>query len=69
VFKIVMLTLFGLPLDRFWMFTFALCGITVVEIRAGRAVVRAHNLTEHLEPMLDEEAQAAADRRARSGAM
>ncbi len=69
VFKIVMLTLFGLPLDRFWMFTFALCGISVVEIRAGRAVLRAHNLTEHLAPLLDEAATAAADLRGRSGAL
>ncbi len=69
VFKIVMLTLFDVPLDRFWMFTFALCGITIVELRGGRAVLRAHNLTEHLAPMLDEQAQAAAERRARSGAL
>lgn len=69
VFKVVLLTLFGLPLDRFWTFTFDLCGISVVEIRAGRAVLRAHNLTEHLAALLDEDAIEAADRRARSGAM
>jgi probable phosphoglycerate mutase len=69
VFKIVLLTLFDLPLDRFWMFTFALCGITVVEFRGGRAVLRAHNLTEHLAALLDEQAQEDAERRARSGAM
>jgi probable phosphoglycerate mutase len=69
VFKIVLLTLFDLPLDRFWMFTFALCGITVVEFRGGRAVLRAHNLTEHLAAMLDEQDQEDAERRARSGAM
>jgi broad specificity phosphatase PhoE len=69
VFKVVLLTLFDLPLDRFWMFTFALCGITVVEFRAGRAVLRAHNLTEHLAAMLDEQAQEDAERRARSGAL
>jgi broad specificity phosphatase PhoE len=69
VFKIVLLTLFDLPLDRFWMFTFALCGITVVEFRGGRAVLRAHNLTEHLASLLDERAQEDAERRARSGAL
>ncbi len=69
VFKIVMLTLFGLPLTHFWMFTMALTGITVIELRGGRPVVRAANLTEHLAPLLDEEARAAADRRARSGAL
>ena len=67
VFKIVLLSLFDLPLDRFWMFTFALCGITVVEFRGGRAVLRAHNLTEHLASLLDERAHEAAPRRARAG--
>jgi probable phosphoglycerate mutase len=69
VFKVVMLTLFGLPLTHFWMFTMALTGITIVEFRGGRPVLRAANLTDHLAPLLDESAQAAADRRARSGAL
>jgi broad specificity phosphatase PhoE len=69
VFKVTMLTLFGLPLEHFWMFTMALTGITVVEIRGGRPVLRAANLTEHLAPLLDEAAVAAAERRSRSGAL
>ncbi len=69
VFKVAMLTLFGLPLTHFWMFTMGLTGITVVEIRGGRPVLRAANLTEHLGPLLDDEARAAAERRARSGAL
>jgi broad specificity phosphatase PhoE len=69
LFKVLLLTLFDIPLPRFWMFTFALCGITVIELRAGRAVLRAHNLTEHLAPLLDERAQEQAERRARSGAL
>jgi probable phosphoglycerate mutase len=69
VFKVTMLTLFGLPLEHFWMFTMALTGITVVEIRGGRPVLRAANLTEHLAPLLDETAVAAAERRSRSGAL
>jgi broad specificity phosphatase PhoE len=69
VFKVVMLTLFDLPLTHFWMFTMALTGITVIEFRGGRPVVRAANLTEHLAPLLDERAQELADRRARSGAL
>jgi probable phosphoglycerate mutase len=69
VFKVAMLTLFGLPLSHFWMFTLALTGITVVEFRGGRPVVRAANLTEHLAPLMDERAQATAAERARSGAM
>jgi broad specificity phosphatase PhoE len=48
IFKVVLLTLLDLPLDRFWTFPFALCGITVVELRDGRGILRAHNLTEHL---------------------
>ena len=69
VFKVVLLTLFDIPLSRFWTFSFALCGISVVEFRGGRAVLRAHNLTEHLAPLLDEEALAEAEARARSGAL
>ena len=48
VFKVVLLTLLELPLDRFWMWSMDPCGITVIELRAGRRVVRAHNLTAHL---------------------
>ena len=69
VFKVTMLTLFGLPLTHFWMFTMALTGITIVELRGGRPVLRAANLTEHLAPLLDEQAQEQAERRARSGAL
>jgi broad specificity phosphatase PhoE len=69
VFKISLLTLFDLPLERFWMWTMDLCAITVVEFRAGRAVLRAHNLTGHLAGLLDEEAQATQDVRSRSGAL
>ena len=69
VFKVVLLTLFDLPLERFWMWSFDICGISVVEFRAGRAVVRAMNLTEHLAGLQDEAAQADADERARSGAL
>ena len=69
VFKVLLLTLFGLPLDHFWMWSFDLCGISVVELRAGRPVLRALNLTEHLAPLLDEQAKAATEERQRSGAM
>jgi hypothetical protein len=47
----------------------ALTGITVIDIRGGRPVVRAANLTEHLAPLLDEAAIAAAEQRSRSGAL
>jgi phosphoserine phosphatase len=69
VFKVVMLTLFGIDLTHFWMFTLGLTGISVVEFRGGRPVLRAANLTEHLAPLVDEAAREAAERRARSGAL
>ena len=59
VFKVVMLTLFDLPLTHFWMFTMALTGITVVEFRGGRPV--APGREPHGAP-------GAAPRRARAGA-
>jgi broad specificity phosphatase PhoE len=68
-FKIVLLTLFDLPLERFWMWSMDLCGITIVELRAGRPVVRAHNLTAHLAGLLDDDAQAEAEERSRTGAL
>ena len=69
VFKVLLLTLFDLPLDRFWMWSFDLCGISAIEFRAGRPLVRAMNLTEHLAPLLDEAAQEASEERRRSGAL
>jgi broad specificity phosphatase PhoE len=60
--------LLGLPLDHFWNFDFGLGAISVVEIRAGRAVLRALNLGSHLgaeaEPPTDETAK-----RSESGAL
>ena len=41
VFKVALLTLFDLPLERFWMWSMDLCAITVVEFRGGRPVLRA----------------------------
>ena len=69
VFKVVLLALFDLPLERFWSFSMGLTGISVVEIRGGRPVLRAHNWTGHLAPIEDEAAREAAERRANSGAM
>jgi len=54
IFKVVLLTLLDLPLERFWTFPFALCGITVVELRDGRGILRVHNLTDHLAPLAAE---------------
>jgi probable phosphoglycerate mutase len=69
VFKVTLLALFGLPLERFWMWSSELCGISVVEVRAGRPVVRAMNLTEHLAALHDEDAVEESEARSRSGAL
>jgi broad specificity phosphatase PhoE len=69
IFKVLLLTLFDLPLERFWMWSFDLAGIGVIEFRAGRPLVRAMNLTEHLAPLLDEAAHDASVERQRSGAL
>jgi probable phosphoglycerate mutase len=69
VFKVTLLTLFDLPLERFWMWVMDLAAITVVEFRAGRPVLRAHNLTSHLAALLDETAQEEQEERSRSGAL
>ena len=69
VFKIVLLALLDLPLTRFWTFPFALAGISVVEIRAGRSRLRAHNLTEHLRALETERRQELDAERSRSGAL
>ena len=69
VFKVVYLVLFGLPLDRFWTFPFALCGISIIELADARARLRAHNLTDHLAPLLDTQAQEVSDERERLGAL
>ena len=69
LFKVLMLTLFDLPLERFWMWSMDLCAITVVEFRAGQPVLRAHNLTGHLAPLLDEASVDAQEARSRSGAL
>jgi phosphoserine phosphatase len=51
IFKVALLTILSLPLDRFWTFPWGLTGITVVEYVDGRPILRAHNLTDHLGPL------------------
>ena len=69
VFKIALLTLFDLPLERFWMWTMDLCAISVIELRGGQPVVRAYNLSGHLATLADEAAIEAQEARSRSGAL
>jgi probable phosphoglycerate mutase len=44
VLRVLLLTVLGLPLGGFWAFPFALGSATVVDLGAGRASLRAHNL-------------------------
>jgi broad specificity phosphatase PhoE len=69
VFKVVLLALLDLPLERFWLVPFALCGISVVEIRAGRARLRLLNATDHLAELETEAEQARTEAREKSGAL
>jgi probable phosphoglycerate mutase len=74
-FKVALLALLGLPLDRFWTFTQTTTGIAVLDIRNGRAVLRAWNRTEHLAALeleageAERRAEEEAVARARSGAL
>ena len=68
-FKVALLALLDLPLTRFWSFPFALCGLTVVELRRGRVRLRLHNATDHLAPLETEVARAREEERARNGAL
>jgi len=69
VFKVALLALLDLPLARFWVLPFALCGITIVEIRNGRPRLRLHNATDHLSSLETEAERVAAETRRRSGAL
>jgi broad specificity phosphatase PhoE len=68
-FKVALLALLDVPLTRFWSFPFALCGLTVVELRGGRVRLRLHNATDHLAPLETELARAKDAARSRSGAL
>ncbi|HEY5474885.1 MAG TPA: histidine phosphatase family protein [Candidatus Limnocylindrales bacterium] len=68
VFKVVACVLLGLPLEHFWNFDFGLGAITVVEIRAGRAVLRTLNYESHLGGDSRPAAEESAERNA-SGAL
>ena len=42
--RVAVCALLSLPLEHFWNFDFGLAAISVIEIRAGRATLRALNL-------------------------
>lgn len=69
IFRMTLLALLGLPLDRFFSFPFSLCAISVLSIRGGVASLLAHNLAEHLAPLTDEARSSAASAGDRGGAL
>ncbi len=69
VFRVVVCALLDLAPEHFWNFDFGLAAITVVEIRAGRAVLRSLNIDHYLG---EDRATSTSDesaRRGRSGAL
>lgn len=69
VFKVALLALLDLPLARFWILPFALCGITIVEVRNGRPRLRLHNATDHLSSLETDAEREAAEARRSAGAL
>lgn len=53
ILRLLLMTLLELPFERFWSLPFALCAISLVELRPGSAALRAHNLAEHLDATLE----------------
>ena len=48
ILRLVLMHLLEVSLEHYWALPFGLCSITVIEVRSGRARLRAHNLAEHL---------------------
>jgi broad specificity phosphatase PhoE len=69
VFRLVLATLLGISIERFWSLPFVLTGITVVTLHEGVAALRAHNLSDHMEPLAIEERAAQESRGERRGAL
>ena len=69
IFRLTLITLLGLPVERFWSFPFILAGITVVTLHHGTAALRAHNLSDHLAPLAEGERAAQESRGERRGAL
>jgi broad specificity phosphatase PhoE len=69
IFRLALMSLLEVPYERFWSFPFNLCAVTVVALSGGIASLRAHNLSEHLAPLAEEERAAAEARGDRRGAL
>lgn len=69
IFRLVLMTLLDVPIERFWSFPFNLCAITVVALHEGVPALRAHNLADHLAPLAAEARAVAEARGDRRGAL
>lgn len=69
IFRLALMSLLGISIERFWALPFVLTGITVVTLHEGVAALRAHNLSDHLEPLAIEERAAQESRGERRGAL
>jgi broad specificity phosphatase PhoE len=69
IFRLALMSLLDVPYERFWSFPFNLAAISVVALNVGVATLRAHNLSEHLAPLAEEERAAAEARGDRRGAL
>jgi broad specificity phosphatase PhoE len=69
IFRLALMTLLDVPYERFWSFPFNLAAVTVVALNDGVATLRAHNLSEHLAPLAEQERAAAEARGDRRGAL
>jgi broad specificity phosphatase PhoE len=69
IFRLVLINLLGVPLERFWTFPFNLAAVSVVALHEGVAALRAHNLSDHLAPLAIEERAAQESRGERRGAL
>ena len=49
ILRLVLMQLLDVSIDHYWSLPFGLCSVTVVELRGGRARLRAHNLADHLD--------------------
>jgi phosphoserine phosphatase len=48
ILRLMLLDLLGVGIEHFWSFPFALAGVSVLDLSAGVARLRAHNLDEHI---------------------
>jgi broad specificity phosphatase PhoE len=48
ILRLLMLSLLGVDIERFWSFPLALASVTVLELSGGLVRLRAHNLDEHI---------------------